>query len=311
MVRSIARSALFASFLLSSLYADVTLRYETTVTMSPIMPPEALDQVKQTGAGPITMLVKGSRGYTLAASLASVTDLQKQTSTVMDTSKKTYASVAINDYQQAVSELVPKSSPDVQRVLSNMEMSLESKNTGRTETIHGILAQERQIVMTTSMKAATDQEKPGVMSRMVVEIWTAAPGEAARVPALGEIDRFNALSKTAMDPTTMIQQMLGSYTGVTKGYDALAKELLDRPSLVLRTRVRVYMPAMAQAATALAGAGRKVPEFDPNGPLTEIKQELVEISTAPVNDAAFEVPVGYQQSTMLEILRTRFPQFTK
>lgn len=305
MVRILTLSLL----LLSSLRADVTVRYETTVTLSPIMPPEAQDQVKQAGAVPITMLVKGSKGYTLTGSFASVTDLAKQISVVMDANKKTYASVAMNDYEQAVSQLVPKPSAEAQSMLANMEMNLESKNTGRTETIHGILAQERQIVLTTSIKNTTDQEKPGVMSRMVMEIWSAAPGEAARVPALGEIERFSALSKTAFDPTNMIQQMLGPYSAMTKGYDALAKELVDRPTLVLRTRIRVYVPAMAQAATALAQAGRPVPEFDPDGPLSEINQEVVELSTAPINDSAFEVPAGYQESTMLEIFKTRFPQF--
>jgi hypothetical protein len=302
------RTALFALSLLPSLRADVTVRYETTIKMSPIMPPEALDQMKKSGASPITMLVKGSRGYVLNGSFASVTDLAKQISTMMDTDKKVYASVPMNDYEQAVSQLVPKPSAEAQSMLANMEMSLESKNTGRTETIHGILAQERRIVMTMSTKAATGQERPGVMLRMVMELWSAAPGEAARVPALGEVERFTALSKTAMDPTTMIQQMLGPYSGMTKGFEALAKELSDRSTLVLRTHVSVFVPAMAQAVTALAQAGKQVPAFDPDGPLTEISQEMVELTTSPVSDAAFEVPAGYRQSTVVEILKTRFPQ---
>jgi len=307
-VRRIARTALYTPLILSCLYADVTIRYETKLTVSPILPPEAQDQLKQSGAIPITMLVKGSRGYTLAGSLASVTDLAKQTSTVMDTNQKTYASVALNDYEQAVSQMVPKPSVEAQNMMANMELKLESKNTGRTETIHGILAEERQIVMTTSTKTATDQEKAGVMMRMVMEIWSAAPSEAARIPALGEVERFSALSKTAMNPAAMIQQILGPYSGMTKGYDALAKELVDGKSLALRMRVSMYVPAMAQAATALARAGRQVPEFDPDGPLSEITQELVEISTAPVDDAAFDVPAGYQQSTVGEILKARVPQ---
>ena len=305
------RCASVALLLVSGLRADVTIRYQTTVTTSPIMPPEAQDQLKQSASAPITMLVKGNKGFTSTGSFASVTDLAKQTTTVMNTDKKIYASVAMNDYQQAVAQLVPKPSAEVQSMLANMEAKFESRNTGRTERIHGILAEERQIVMIMSSKAATDQEKPGQLMRMVMEIWSAAPSEAARVPALGEVERFSALSQTAMNPTAMIQQVLGPYSGMAKGYDALAKELLDHPTLVLRTRVSVYVPAMVQTVTTLGKTGGTVPDFDPKAPLSGITQEVVELSTAPVDDSAFEIPAGYQQSSVREILKSRFPQFVK
>ena len=304
MVRHLALSLV----LLSSIRADVTVRYKTTVTVSPLLPPEAQEQVKQAGSAPITMLVKGSKGYTLSANIASVMDLAKQTTTLMNLSEKTFASVALNDYEQAVAQLMPKPSADAQSMLANIETKFESKNTGRKETIQGILAEERQIVMTMSAKAATDQENPGQLMRMVLNIWSAAPSEAARVPALGEIERFSALTQTAMDPSAMIQQLLGPYSGMAKGYDAMAKELLDHRTLVLRTHVSVYVPSMAQTVTALARTGRQVPAFNPASPLTEMTQEVVELSTAPVNASAFEVPSGYRESTVGEILKSRFPQ---
>ena len=304
MVRHFALSL----FLLSSIRADVTVRYRTTATASPIMPPEAQDQLKKAGSAPITMFVKGSTGYTLIGNFASVVDLAKQTTTVMNTDKKTFASVAMNDYEQAVSTIIANPSAETKTVLANMDTKVESKKTGRKVTIQGIVAEERQIVMTMSIKGATAQEPPGQMMRMVMEIWSAAPGEAARVPALAEIDRFSALTKTAMDPTAMIQRMLGPYSGMAKGYDALSKELVDHQTLVLRSHVSIYVPAMTEAVSALARSGRQVPAFDPNGPLSEVTQEVVELSTAPVAASAFEVPASFQQSTVGEILKSRFPQ---
>src|SRR5260370_16990870 len=105
----------------------------------------------------------------------------------MKKEKKTLASVEMDDYQQAVASMVPKPSAEAQAMLANMETKFESKSTGRKETIQGILAEERQIIMTMSAKAATDQETPGQLMRMVVNIWSAAPNEAARVPPLSEI----------------------------------------------------------------------------------------------------------------------------
>jgi hypothetical protein len=302
------RAVLLGLVLLSSLRADVTVRYETTITLSPLMPPEAQAQLKKSGTAPITMLVKGSKGLTRSGSFASVTDLAKQTTLVMNSDQKTYASATMGDYEQAVSLLVPKPSAETQNLLANMETKFESKNTGRTATIRGILAEERQIVVSISSKAGTDQEAPGQLMRMVLNLWSAAPNQAAQVPALAEVERFTALSQTAMDPTAMFQQILGPYSAMAKGYEALAKELQDRRSLLLRARVSVYVPSLGQTAAALAKSGRNVPEFDPQGPISEITQEVVELSTAPVDNAAFEVPAGYRSSTVGEILKTRFPQ---
>jgi hypothetical protein len=302
----------FAALLLSlgAIRADVTVHYQTTVTTSAILPPEAQEQLKKSGGVSITMLVKGSKGYTLAGGFASVTDLTTQTTTLMNTADKTFASVPMNEYDQiqAVSQLMPKPSAETQSILANMEAKVESRKTGRSEKIHGILAEERQIVMTMNSKATTDQDKAGQLMRMVIELWSPAPGEGARVPALAEVERFSALSKTAMDPGAMIQQLLGPYSGVAKGYDTLAKELAQNGSLLLRMRTSVYVPALAQTATALAQSGRQVPSFDPNGPLSQITQEVVDLSTGPVADSAFAIPASYKQSTVAEILKARFPQ---
>jgi len=305
MYTSDMRAFAFILLLLTSARADVTIRYQATVTPSPIMPPEAQAQVKQTAGAPVTMLVKGSKGYTQMKDVITVTDLAKQTTTFINNAQKTYATVSMNDYDKVIAQMLPNISPETRSMLDNMETKFESKDTGRKQTIQGIVAEDYQVTITISAKTATDQEKSGVMMRMVLDIWSADPNEAARVPALSEVERFTALSQTAMNPTAMVQQMLGPYSAMSKEYEALAKGLLRRKSLVLRTHVSLYVPSLAQAASALAGAGRQVPAFDPNGPLIELNQEVVELSTAPVNPSVFEVPASYKESTAAEIMKTR------
>jgi hypothetical protein len=304
------RSAALVLLSAAASRADVIVHYQTTITTAAILPPEAQEQLKKSGGVSITMLVKGSKGYTKAGDFVTVTDLTSQTTTLMNTAAKTFASLPLNQYDQmqAVSQLIPKPSAETQTTLANMETKVESRKTGRTEKIHGIVAEERQIVMSMNSKAATDQEKAGQLMRMVIELWSPAPSEGARVPALGEVERFSALSKTAMDPGAMIEQMLGPYSGVAKGYDTLAKELAQNGSLLLRMRTSIYVPALAETATALAQSGKQVPAFDPSGPLSQITQEVTDLSTAPVSDSAFAVPQSYKQSTVAEILKSRFPQ---
>jgi hypothetical protein len=302
-------AALF--LVLPAIHADVTIHSQTTITTSAILPPEAVAQLKKAAGQPMTMMVKGNKGYVAAGDFISITDLASQTSTYMNAGNKTFATVGLNEYDQTkvISELMPAQSRDLSNMASNIEMKVESKKTGRTEKMHGILAEERQIVMTMSMKAATAQENAGQLMRMVIELWSPAQGEAARVPALGELERFTALSRTALDPAAILQQVMAPFAGMAHGYDALAKELLEKGSVTLRMRMSMYVPALTGTASALAQSGRQVPAgFDPDGPTSQITQEMIDISTAAVDESAFNVPAAYKQSTVAEIMKARFPQ---
>lgn len=297
--------------LLPAIRADVTIHFQTTATTSAILPPEAAAQLRKAGSGPMTMVVKGNKGYVSAGDFISITDLATQTSTYMNAGNKTFATVGLNEYDQTkiISELMPAQSRDLSNIASNIDMKVESRKTGRTEKMHGILAEERQIVMTMSIKSATAQENAGPLMRMVIELWNPAQGEAARVPALGELERFTALSKTALNPAAILQQVMAPFAGMAHGYDALAKELLENGSLTLRMRMSMYVPALTGTATALAQSGRQVPSgFDPNAPTSQITQQLMDISTAPVAPSTFDIPATYKESTVVEIMKARFPQ---
>lgn len=74
---------------------------------------------------------------------------------------------------------------------------------------------------------------------------------------------------------------------------------------VPRTRIEMLMPMMrtllqqlAQAAANPFGAN-----FDPDAALATMTQELAEISTAPIKDAVFEVPAGYQSASVARFSR--------
>ncbi len=297
--------------LLPAIRADVTVHYQTTITTSAILPPEAAAQLKKAGGEPMTMVVKGNRGYVAVGDFISITDLASQTSTFMNAGNKTFASAGLNEYDQTkvISQLMPAQSAELANMAGNIEMKVESRKTGRTEKIRGILAEERQIVMTMSIKAATAQESAGQLMRMVIELWNPAQGEAARVPALGELERFTALSRTALNPAAILQQVMAPFAGMAHGYDALAKELTENGSLSLRMRISIYVPALTGTASALAQSGRQVPAgFDPDGPTSQITQEMIDISTAPVDASVFAVPAAYKESTVAEIMKARFPQ---
>src|SRR5579863_6013597 len=115
----------FAAFflLLPAIHADVTVHCQTTITTSAILPPEAAAQLKKAGGEPMTMVVKGSKGYVAAGDFISITDFASQTSTYMNAANKTFATVGLNEYDQTkvISELMPAQSRDLSNMANNIE----------------------------------------------------------------------------------------------------------------------------------------------------------------------------------------------
>jgi hypothetical protein len=300
------RRALFSLAFACLLRGDVTVRYDTKAKGAAILPPAAKEQFEKAAAAAITMHVKGNKGYTRTGSVISIYDLGSQTATIIDDDSKSFASASLAEYQKAVVALTPKLSPETLAMLENMETNLTTRKTGRAEVIGGIRAEEQEIVFTTSNKT-TGIEKAGTLSRVVIQIWNAAPGQSTKLPALAELDHFSASSATAMNPSSTIQQMLSGFAGMAKGYEALTKEFNSK-GFVLRTRMSVYVPMMADVAKNLAAEGRPVPGYDPAAPLGEVTQELSQMTTTPIAESVFAVPAGYRQTEIVELLKTRFPQ---
>ncbi len=178
----------------------------------------------------------------------------------------------------------------------------QSKATGRTATIQGVEAEEREIVMTVDLP-----EMPGgptgAMMRMVMHLWTAKASEATRVPAIRELAGYKLFSIAGMDPVTSMAKTFQQIPGFGDTMSALMKELKSGgTSVFLRTQVEMFMPMMGamlkQMPGSPAGAG-----FDPDAPLVHLTTELAELSTASVSDSVFQVPEGYQSVPAADILK--------
>jgi TonB family protein len=64
---------------------------------------------------------------------------------------------------------------------------------------------------------------------------------------------------------------------------------------MLKSRTQIYMPMMSRFAQ---------PGFDPNAPVMEIINEIVELSAEPVNDSVFQLSEGYQAATVEELMKS-------
>jgi hypothetical protein len=140
----------------------------------------------------------------------------------------------------------------------------------------------------------------GPMMKMLMQIWTAKPEEAQRVPAVQELQNYTASASSAMNPMEMVKQVFSALPGLGDSLGSMIADMSKSGSMSMRAHTEVSMPFLA----AMAKQGVPLPPgFDATTPLIQMNQELVELSTEPVDAALFEIPADYQAATLDDILK--------
>ena len=277
-----------------ALYADVTLRYKTEVKLNPALPNAAAGMKAMDSAMPAETLsqFKNGRGFTSQGGMTSIYDFSKQEITLLDREGKRYATLPAGQFQDAIAAAMPQMPKEARAMLAAMKTRTESKATGRSATIHGIEAEEREIIMTTDAPPRPNLPAPaGPMMRMVIRCWTAKAGEVMRVPAIRELAGYNLFAAATMNPLSSLEKMIQQMP-MARDIASIAKEMQSGGTpVVLRVQFDMFMP-MIGAMLKQAPAGRSPfgPGFDPDAPFMQMNQEVAELSSAPVPDTVFEIP---------------------
>jgi hypothetical protein len=143
-----------------------------------------------------------------------------------------------------------------------------------------------------------NQTGPGM--KLVMHIWTAKQAEALRVPAIRELTGYQAWQRYFMNPAGMIGKMM---PGMNKTIGPMIEEMFKNQSVILRTRMEVYMPFLAVVQKQALAQGQSFPALDPDAPLLEMNQEVAELSSAPVDASLFEIPKDYSAVPAEDIIR--------
>jgi hypothetical protein len=192
---------------------------------------------------------------------------------------------------------------------------VQTRKTGRTETIQGVRAEETELVFSLNMDLPPGALPPntpagGPMMRMVMQIWQAGADDVAKTPGLSEYARHNTAANGLNDSSSLIRSLSPALPGMEqvlgKFQDAV-KDLLSQPGVTLRTHMEATSPMLAAIAPLLQAQGRTLPQgLDPNAPLFSMTYEIVEVSTAPIDDSVFQIPTGYSKAEFEEILKDQF-----
>ena len=271
--------------------ADLTMRHTFTLKFASFLPPQALDAIKQQLGDRLsqgsTLELKGDRVRTAMGDMYSVADYAKGEILLVDPKTKRFATVPLAEYAAKVmgSQVLPAMPPDAQRIFDNMKLDVKTSKTGKTETTHGIRTEEN--VLTISMEMGA-----GMQMRMEIHNWTASAEELNGMPALHDLANWAGRKREGLDPMEMMSKAMTSLPGLGEKLRAPMQEMMKgTPGVVLRMQALTFVPAMAQ----LAGGSDE--------PLSQVSMELVELSTAPVADARFEVPAGYHTAAMEDLIK--------
>jgi TonB family protein len=126
-----------------------------------------------------------------------------------------------------------------------------------------------------------------------MHIVSAGADQAVKFPAIWEYNGYLAWSVRNMNPVETMRALLAMMPGMGDGLAKLIEDGAKEPALMLKTEITMSM--------AMLGTE----------PVVHLTQTLTEISTAPIDDALFQIPTGFNEATVSEIMQalTKTPPF--
>lgn len=280
-----------------AVWADLTVRYKLDVQFGAAIPAAAADTVRQQLMGSLPsemlMLAKGDKCVSAFGSISSIIDAGKGEITLLNPGSKQFATVAASSYADKVAAVQPFPAA-AQQILQNLKMDVQTSKTGQTAVISGIEAEETLVTMA--------MEIPGspIGFRIELHEWLPVAGELNRIPALTEMAGCSSIPGASADPSAMIEKMLGQLPGgAAKLADAMKALVNDKRAPALKIQIGVYAPALAAMMQA---QGVTTPAADSNAPVVEVQMNLTELSLNPLPDTVFQVPEGYQEAPLADLL---------
>jgi hypothetical protein len=301
------KRAIFFLLAISAGYADVTVRYKAELKPNPGLPAqmvEAMTKGVTASLPPNSVLqIKGDKGYSTVGLMRSIVDMKSKQVTVLDPEKQQYGTSDMQQFAEEARKIFSDLPPEALAAMGALKISSDSKVTGRIETIQGLEAEEREVTMSIEGPAAPNMPA-GPMIKMTMQFWTVKPGQEERSPALKALLQGRLWDYETMSPGAMMQTMFRDMPGMGDSMAKFIENMRSANSVVLRTSASMRMPGvmamMKQMPPEQNPFGDK---FDAEAPLFELRNEVVEISTAAIPDSVFEIPAGYKAAPIAEILK--------
>jgi hypothetical protein len=290
------------------LRADVTIRYENDFKVASFLPSGAMpfgSSMPQLSL----MRLKGNKAYANLGTFTSIVDVATQEITMIDADHKRFAKAPFQDYVDRMATMVLSSMPvlnaEAPKAMASMKTTVSTRKTGRTDVIQGVQAEETEMTFSSDMVRPNAVQQTGPTVRVVMQIWNARPEEALRNPAVRQLVGYSAYSKYLMNPTELLQKLFAQMPGFGQDFISGFQELSQNITLTLKLHIEAFMPMLAQLAKQAEAQGHPLPAgTDSNAPLMEMNHEVVEISTAAIEDSVFQIPADFEAGTFGDMMKS-------
>jgi len=292
---------------LPALRADVTLRYKMLIDLNKNLPPQLTEQMsKQMNVSiPPAQTIQHKDGKVLSTTgnFSSLGDFNKHEITLIDTAGKRYGAISAGQFGEAMTAAMPEIPEQAKAAMAAMKVHSESKATGRTATIQGIEAEEREIDITIDAPPMPNVP-PGPMMRMAMHLWTAKASEKTRVPAVAEFTNYDYAAMGGMDPLSAMSKVFAQMPGLGDAMADLMKQMKSGGTpMLLRMQIEMFMPMVTALLRQAPGANPSGAEGAAEAPILTMTNELAEISTAQIPDSVLQIPEGYKEVPAADILK--------
>src|SRR6185295_10412714 len=152
---------------------------------------------------------------------------------VIDTVNKRFAKVPASQYTEQAKAAIPAIPAEARAALASMKTSVDSRITGRTAAIQGIQSEEHEFVLTMELPPGGPPDA-GPMMKMWMQIWTAKPEEAQRVPAVQELRNYTASASSAMNPMEMVKQVFSTLPGLGDSLGSMIADMSKSGAMSMR-----------------------------------------------------------------------------
>lgn len=304
-----------------ALLGDVTIRSRNEMKFGAVLPSpvgERTNNGTEVALPESTVSYrKGDKGYLKSGKFACLMDFAKQEITIVDAEHKKFATVAMKDYIDRLAAAMPVLPPEARIAQESAKSTLSSRKTGRTDAMQGVEVEETELTVSVDLPVPTAagkiQTEP--LLKMAIEVWMAKPAEVLRVPAVRELTAHTWLNPRFsqwIDPANILATIFGAMPGLGDGMSRMFQEIEKSKSVVFKSHLEISMPGMASFLQKLQKQGSALPDgFDPNAPFSVIDSEVVELSTAPVDDSVFQLPADYHSAPFEDVVKSVAPEVPK
>jgi len=299
------RSLLIFACSVSLMRADFTMGYEIIVEVPAAVKAAVAEQLQKSVQAQLppflTIQVKDDRGFWGTSKFKTVVDYSTKQVTVIDSVGKRFATIPMDRYPAAANAAMPE--PTAAAQAGAAKANFTTRKTGRTQIVLGLPTEEYEATLSLPAPVALAGRYSSQVAKTVMRLWMAKPEDLLHIGVSYSMDKMSWFI-IHMNPAVYLQKAVGRYPSYGDEFASYITQLSKDGALVMQAELDVYAPTLNMVGRELAGES---PVLPPDTLVLQVSEEIQGLAFDLLENAAFNVPVDYDEVDVKELLRPYTP----